>query len=134
MSKKSTAIHEAGHAVIGRVLGLTCGPATIIPNEQENEAGHAILEDPWLTYADWEARGKRRGDEMNSILFGRVLALMAGAEAERVILGCCRGGDGNDRYDINSIVYSDDSNFSVDTWDKVEPRLRSHARALVRRH
>jgi hypothetical protein len=28
-----TAIHEAGHAVIGRVLGMVCGYATIIPNE-----------------------------------------------------------------------------------------------------
>jgi hypothetical protein len=25
---RHTAIHEAGHAVIGRVLGMTCGHAT----------------------------------------------------------------------------------------------------------
>jgi len=29
---RRTAIHEAGHAVVGRVLGMTCGEATIVPS------------------------------------------------------------------------------------------------------
>jgi hypothetical protein len=41
-----TKIHEAGHAVLGRALGLTCGSATIIPNKDEDEAGHAAIADP----------------------------------------------------------------------------------------
>jgi len=27
-----TAFHEAGHAVIGRVLGMACGQVTIVPD------------------------------------------------------------------------------------------------------
>jgi ATP-dependent Zn protease len=133
--RRSTAYHEAGHAVIGRVLGMSCGEATIIPNEQENEAGHAITADPFRILEDWwETRGKYRGNTMHSIMLGRVLTYMAGAEAERVILGRCRGGDARDRHDIMSMVYSSESSFSVDTWERVEPRLRAHARILVRRH
>lgn len=45
-----TAHHEAGHAVIGRVMGQVCGGATIVQNVQENEAGHAITVDPYLTW------------------------------------------------------------------------------------
>jgi ATP-dependent Zn protease len=132
-SGKRTAIHEAGHAVIGRVLGMTCGPATIVPDT--NGAGHSITRDPWLTYGEWEARGKYRGDQIGSIMLGRVLTMMAGAEAERVLIGRCRGGDGQDRYDIACIVDSSDFKFSVDAfWDRIEPRLRVYTRALVRRH
>jgi len=29
----STAIHEAGHAVVGRVLGMTCGGASIVADD-----------------------------------------------------------------------------------------------------
>src|SRR6266446_6649808 len=65
VSNRSTAIHEAGHAVIGRVLGLTCDSATIIPNEDEREAGHALIADPWKTHSDWEQavmEGVERGE------------------------------------------------------------------------
>jgi ATP-dependent Zn protease len=36
---RRTAIHEAGHAVVGRVLGTTCGEATIVPDYDEMTAG-----------------------------------------------------------------------------------------------
>jgi hypothetical protein len=35
---KRTAVHEAGHAVIGRVLGLPCGHATI-----KSDGSHAVV-------------------------------------------------------------------------------------------
>jgi ATP-dependent Zn protease len=35
----ATAYHEAGHAVIGRVLTLKCGEATIKPNYRTRTAG-----------------------------------------------------------------------------------------------
>ena len=31
--REHTAVHEAGHAVIGRVLGIPCGHATILADE-----------------------------------------------------------------------------------------------------
>ena len=40
------AVHEAGHAVIGRVLGMECGPVTIVPDD--DSLGHSITFDPWL--------------------------------------------------------------------------------------
>jgi hypothetical protein len=39
--RKSTAYHEAGHAVIGRVLTLKCGQATIEPDFEKGGGGHA---------------------------------------------------------------------------------------------
>jgi hypothetical protein len=64
-----TAVHEAGHAVIGRVLDMDCGPVTIVPDD--DSAGHSITFDPWVTYERWEERGKSRGDDMHSIYIGR---------------------------------------------------------------
>ncbi|MBR0831405.1 hypothetical protein JQ596_38460 [Bradyrhizobium manausense] len=43
-----TATHEAGHAVIGRVLTLLCGGATIVVDYEAGSAGHTITEDPYL--------------------------------------------------------------------------------------
>jgi hypothetical protein len=39
---RATAYHEAGHAVIGRVLGMTCGGVTIVPDYEDRAAGHAL--------------------------------------------------------------------------------------------
>jgi hypothetical protein len=41
-NKTSTAYHEAGHAVIGRVLTLACGHATIKPDYSTATAGVSI--------------------------------------------------------------------------------------------
>ena len=50
------AIHEAAHAVIGRVLNLSCGSVTIVPNVDEGEAGCAIIHDPWKTASEWDQK------------------------------------------------------------------------------
>jgi hypothetical protein len=63
MAKKAsyrTAIHEAGHAVIGRVLTLSCGHATIKPNR--HFGGHVIIEDQYFCAEEWDKRGKLRGN------------------------------------------------------------------------
>lgn len=126
-----TAIHEAGHAVIGRRLGLGCGSVTIKPDETEGIAGHSITEGPWSTVAKWEERNRYRGER--TALLGRILMLMAGAEAEVICLGDCNGGDGDDRreiaYALVSIGIRED-----EALDRYGVRLRSWARVLVRRH
>jgi len=49
VSKKlrPTAVHEAGHAVVGRVLGLPCREATIVANVNLREAGYSITANPY---------------------------------------------------------------------------------------
>ena len=57
---RRTAYHEAGHAVTGRVLGLVCGDATIVPDFEEMVAGVAITRDHFTADDAWEMRGKFR--------------------------------------------------------------------------
>jgi hypothetical protein len=123
------AIHEAGHAVIGRVLGLRCGDVTIVADH--DSAGHSIIGDQWQIIGDWERRGRFR--DVRIAARGRIIALMAGAEAEEVILGSCQGGDLEERYHIHLIVGSDDSDLEG-RWDHYEPRMRRQTRRLVRKH
>jgi len=126
------AYHEAGHAVIGRVLGMACGPVTIVPDD--DSAGHSITFDPWVTYERWEERGKSRGDDMHSIYIGRILTIMAGPEAERELLGTCPDGDGSDLDQIDDAAMSSDGFSSHDEWKRFEPRMRRQVRRLVRKH
>jgi hypothetical protein len=96
-SLRQTAIHEAGHAVIARVLTLACGNATIVADHES--AGHSITHDRYLIESEWNRRGKVR-DAGNALWYGRIIAFMAGVEAEIVMLGKTSGGDGQDRYEI----------------------------------
>jgi hypothetical protein len=127
---EQTAYHEAGHAVIGRVLTLHCGGATIRPNYDEGEAGHAITADPYGCLHQWEKRGHVRGSR-DAVYHARIMTYMAGAEAEMILLGSGGVGDTNDRYQIALMA----EELHRDTnWDKLEPRLRAMTRMLVRRH
>jgi hypothetical protein len=74
---RHTAIHEAGHAVIGRVLKQVCGGASIVPNEAEGEAGHAICADSWVTCDRWHALGRFRGDMQRSIVRRVLIGMIA---------------------------------------------------------
>jgi hypothetical protein len=127
---KQTAYHEAGHAVIGRVLTLPCGKATIKPNYREGEGGHAITSDPYLCLHEWEKRGHFR-DSLDAVFHARIMTYMAGAEAEKLLLGTEAVGDDDDRKQIE--VMAGQLHRDVD-WDKLEPRLRAMTRMLVRRH
>ena len=73
-----TAVHEAGHAVIGRVLGMLCGPASV--KMDHDSAGHSIAAGPWAVAGRWEAAGKQR--KMSSIWRGRIMSFQAGAELD----------------------------------------------------
>jgi ATP-dependent Zn protease len=126
--KRATAYHEAGHAVIGRVLGMTCGGATILPDYDEGIAGHSISRDE-RSIADWECRGRSR---WVSMFRARIMMLMAGRESEIECFG--RGetavfGDGNDLREIYLTISE------ADVPDEAFlARLRVKTRGLVRRH
>lgn len=125
-----TAHHEASHAVIGRVLTLYCGGATIRPIYVASEAGHAICHDPWDCLHEWDIRGKVRDDD-DAVWHARIITYMAGVEGEMALLGSTNGGDGNDRYQIKMMA---EELSNCKDWTKLEPRLRAMTRMLVRRH
>jgi hypothetical protein len=95
--RRQTAIYEAGHAVIGRVLAMSCKGATIRPDH--DSSGHAILEGIYTTMSDWERRGHYR--DPHAIYVGRILTFMAGADAVRMLLGVVDDpGDNDDRAQV----------------------------------
>ncbi len=44
VQSRSAAYHEAGHAVVGRMLGLCCGKVAIVVDG--DDLGYAIIENP----------------------------------------------------------------------------------------
>jgi hypothetical protein len=126
---EATAYHAAGRAVIGRVLGLTCGDVAIKPNN--DSIRHVIIRDPWQTIQDWEDRQHFR--DPASAFRGTIIALMAGREAELEIFGA--QGDVGDRHDDEvqiALLLQD-----AEPWgdpDRFRTRLRGKTRVLVRRH
>jgi len=129
--RMGTAYHEAGHAVIGRVLTLPCGGANIKRNYAEMTAGYSITPDPYACEWEWEKRGKVRGNK--AIWHARIITLMAGAEAEKILLGQAPEmiGDGDDRHWIGLML---EEVASAPNWERYEARLRAITGMLVRRH
>ena len=125
--KAKTAIHEAGHAVIGRVTGMVCGGASIV--KDNGSVGHAICEDEWAALHKWKAQGKFR--DLHSIFVGRIMAYMAGAEAEVELGGNRPTGDGDDRREITLMF---EKTRIQERCEVYERRLRRFTRGLVRRH
>jgi ATP-dependent Zn protease len=131
--KRHTAIHEAGHAVIGRKLRMICGGVTIVADFHDGTAGYGTTGDPHAIWYAWEQRGKLR--EFASCYRGRIMTYMAGAEAETVILGRCVGGDGDDRYQIDLMAEEAfDASDDYAQWHRYEPRMRRQVRRLIRHH
>jgi len=126
---EATACHEAGQAVIGRVLRLTFGHVTIKPDS--DTVGHVIIRDPWQTIQDWEERQHFR--DPASAFRGTIIARIAGREAELEIFGT--QGDEGDYHDDEmqiALLLQD-----AEPWgdpDRFKTRLRAKTRGLVRRH
>lgn len=118
-----TAVHEAGHAVVGRKLGIPCGHVSI--EVDEDSSGHSITGDVWDVISAWEARGKFR--DVRSAYVGRILTMMAGTEAVLEIVGAI--DELGDDDDLQQVVFMLD-----DVGNLSYKRLRTACRALVRRH
>jgi hypothetical protein len=135
-TSRSTATHEAGHAVIGRVLTLLCGSASIVG--AESSLGRSVTAHEDDCTMEWLIRGKERGTPVNrwcAAAHARIMTCMAGREAEEVLLGRFDGGDGGDLERIteisNALIPGIDA---AAAWDKCEARLRRMTRMLVHRH
>src|SRR6478672_11015359 len=114
----ATAVHEAGHAVIGRILGLPCGTVTIEPSDDQ-ELGHADVDDPGRVW--------QRGDGPRRPLIEKsCVCLYAGREAERIIAGSAEVGDGPDCRKATSLIsiigVRGAAFVSDDVWDRYEAR------------
>lgn len=94
-------------------------------------AGYSITPDPYACEWEWEKRGKVRGDK--AVWHARIITLMAGAEAEKILLGQAPEmiGDGDDRRWIGLML---EEVASATNWERYEARLRAMTRMLVRRH
>jgi ATP-dependent Zn protease len=126
---RHTAHHEAGHAVIARVLTLVAGHATIKPDYDEGTAGVSVTHESYACLSEWEKRGKVR--ELDAVWHARIMTAMAGAEAEAVLLGRKSTGDDDDQYQI--LLMAEELCRSV-PWKRLELRLRAMTRMLVQRH
>lgn len=127
----ATAVHEAGHVVVGAVLRLPHRPATIVPNEDKGTAGHVEPVQLWEVMEHWWNLGIDRRNE--SVLRANIMATMAGAEAERAVLGFCNGGDEGDQHQI-ACMGDDLMNTFSEAWDRWHNRLQRQTGCLVRRH
>jgi ATP-dependent Zn protease len=133
----STAVHEAGHAVVAVVLGFGCHSATIVPDYAEETSGCVIRDgDQWAALKRWEQQGRWRDED--TALRAMAIIWAAGAAAETELLGSCEGGDGDDRCNITNVALSvlgeyagpeDDAR-----WDRWYAMIDRQAQRLVRHH
>lgn len=116
---RSTAIHEAGHAVIQFVLGLGQEGATIVPDEDTGLDGSA-------THGSMDYLDRMSFWNEQIFLFLQVIADYAGLEAQRQIFPQDDDEDrAEDDYDsihdrITTIANMDDE--EVDLWYKLAKR------------
>jgi len=122
---KATAYHEAGHAVIGRVLGVSDGRVTIRPDYNTGSAGREFGPTPSEICAKYPKR------DHNAVIRAWIISVMAGAETEAALLGRVALGDGGDRKQIGLMM---EENISDADWDRVEAWLRRMTRTLIWQH
>ena len=104
------ALHEAGHAVIARVVGLKSGEAVITDRDG---------------YAHWKADNSIR----------HVITLLAGRAASDVILGrTTESGYAGDNEKIMRLLEADGFRERFFAFDVSRDALLAHARALIRKH
>jgi ATP-dependent Zn protease len=127
--QEHVAFHEAGHAVIGRILNLPCGYVTVVADD--DSSGHGIVGDTWDIVARWENQGVFRDEAV--ALRARILTFMAGRVAEEECLGSC--DEGSDEEDVRQVHFMLDSLLPADANPVAyRHRLMRRLRPMVRRH
>lgn len=128
--RRATAVHEAGHAVIGRVVTLPCGGASIVPDDDLGSYGAAIVGSADDAWHEWQLREKFR--DYTSAVRARIITAQAGHEAEAEILGVATGNDDDDRE--VAAACAEDLGVPAEREEAALDRLRRAARQLARRH
>lgn len=119
-------VHDAGQAVIARVLGLKGGEVTVV--KPRRKFFTAVIEDPEEAASRWQREGKRWREG----IYAFCISIQAGWEAERLLL--YRSGSDNGSHDsflVSAVLYD-----SIDYLDRepTERRLRRRTIKLVRLH
>ena len=130
-SKYKTAIHEAGHAVVARALGIPVGEVSIKETPGKS-CGHSNFDDPRFS---WERGSGPKAKAANNF----AVALYAGAEAERHIALSDEVGDGPDCERATACLawagaVRGATFVGDDVFDRHEARLRRRAVEFVRLH
>ena len=94
LSKIRTAYHEAGHAVVSRVVGAPLNVATIKPDEKR------------LGHVSYQSIQHRRRQDVNEHWYVNIMVSMAGRASEEMVLGFLRpdGGDRTDRRHVRKFA------------------------------
>src|ERR1051326_278687 len=126
----ATAIHEAGHAVIGRVLEFRCGKSSI--RVRGKTSGYSMIPEPLQAVGDWENRWAKYHRDLDAAYRARIMIQMAGRAAEEECVGDCPGGDGDDQYRVAGMIV--DLGVDAKRGEALQQRLRRMTAMLVRRH
>jgi hypothetical protein len=131
-----TTVHEAGHAVIARVLDFPCGTVEIGQVGKVN--GQCIIADPQDALEAWHVGGKAHRT-LQTALRAKIITYMAGASAEHECVGRSRDGDFDDllaaaKLVLNLIGDDDQHLDGLTRGERYQRRLRSITGHLVRRH
>jgi hypothetical protein len=128
------AVHEAGHAVIARVLNVVCGDCLI--GDETWPDGHVSHGNANFVSLDIIARDRQLQGlppSNRALLFDFCRATMAGREAEDLILGeHAEDGDGGDREFIDWFLTNPVA-IAMDA-DNFERLLRQETQALCADH
>jgi hypothetical protein len=117
------AIHEAGHAIIARILGVPARRASIAP--EGDSFGFAETADPDTCRAVWASQGRVRPYHYANDAC--CLVSMSGVISERIILGVDCGGHSFDIDDIARYI-------EIDPRPSRVARLVNATTMLVERH
>ena len=123
-----TAVHEAGHAVIGRVLGFPCGRATIVPDPDKGTEGCAQVDTSLETWFNCESTRSEFVLHRASIIVS-----LAAEEAEMDVLGSASDGYDADNESV-MLCAMEMSDVALDPDQRVMQRLRRQTARLVRKH
>jgi hypothetical protein len=124
-------LHEAGHTIIGRALGLSMGGIAINTDVLRERGQFAVAyHDHYRTTLHrWHERGRKR--HLAVVLRAQAIMLMAGYEAEVIFVpGGYAGGDDSDRRHIAILL----NKLHALEQPASEERLRRFTRQLIRRH
>lgn len=123
------AVHEAGHVVLGKILGIPVESATIEPTNQY--VGMIVVPGRDELWDFWQRNGKDHRS-LKSAGIALILTAFGGLHATEELLGCYDSSDEDaDAAFATQLVWA---TFSDDEAERYIPRMRRQTRRLIRKH